>query len=45
MRPDSGDVSNVYVSEQVLGEYVPQVGDNVDSVVWMQGYLEDTIRS
>ncbi len=46
MRPDSGDVSiNVYVSEQVLGGYVPQVGDNVESVVWMQGYLEDTIRS
>jgi len=43
MRPDSGDVSiNIYASEQVLGGYVPQVGDNVEAVVWMQGYLEDS---
>ena len=41
MRPDSGDVSiNVYASEQVLRGYVPLVGDNVEAVVWMQGYLE-----
>lgn len=45
MRPDSGDISlNVYVSEQVLGEYVPQVGDNVEAVVWMQGYLADSFN-
>lgn len=42
MRPDSGDVNiHVYVSEQVLNGYVPQVGDNVEAVVWMQGFLSD----
>lgn len=40
MRPDSGDVNiHVYVSDQVLGGYIPQIGDNVDAIVWMQGYL------
>lgn len=40
MRPDSGDVNiHVYVSEQVLGGYAPQIGDNVEAVVWMQGFL------
>ena len=39
MRPDSGDVKiNVYASEQVLDGYVPQIGDNVEAIVWMQGY-------
>ena len=42
MRSDSGDVClNVYASEQILGGYVPQVGDNVEAVVWMQGFLAD----
>lgn len=45
MRPDSGDVCiNVYASEQVLGGYVPQVGDNVEAIVWMQGHLENTVH-
>jgi hypothetical protein len=39
MKPESGDVKiNVYASEQVLNGYVPQIGDNVEAVVWMQGY-------
>ena len=39
MKPDSGDVKiNVYASEQVLDGYVPQIGDNVEAIVWMQGY-------
>lgn len=45
MRPDSGDVYlNVFASEQVLGGYVPQVGDNVEAIVWMQGYMENIIH-
>lgn len=40
MRPDSGDVMiHVYASEEVLKGYVPQVGDNVEGFVWMQGYI------
>jgi len=40
MKPDSGDVKiHVYVAEQLLDGYKPQVGDNVEAIVWMQGYL------
>lgn len=39
-RPESGEVKiHVYASEQVLDGYMPQVGDNVEALVWMQGFL------
>jgi len=39
-RSESGEVKiHVYASEQVLNGYMPQVGDNVEAVVWMQGFL------
>ena len=40
MRPENGDVKiHVYASDQVLKGYEPEVGANIEAVVWMQGYL------
>lgn len=39
MKPDRGDLKIiVYASEQVLNGYAPRIGDNVEAIVWMQGY-------
>jgi len=40
MRPDEREVKiHVYVSDAVLDGYQPQIGDNVEGVVWLQGFL------
>jgi len=43
MKPNGEDVKVVvYAAEYVLDGYVPQVGDNIEAIVWMQGYLSPT---
>lgn len=33
---------NVYASENVLKDYVPQIGDGISTVMWISGYFEET---
>lgn len=38
---DGEDVDvSLYASEHVLGEYVPEVGDDVAGILWLQGHVE-----
>lgn len=38
---EEGDVDiYLYASERVLGEYVPEVGDDIEGVLWLQGRVE-----
>lgn len=41
-RTEDGDDVDIslYASEHVLGEYVPEVGDDVTGVLWLQGRVE-----
>ena len=32
---------NVYASENVLKDYVPQIGDGISTVMWLSGYFEE----
>lgn len=31
----------LYVSKTVLGDYVPQVGDDIEAIIWLQGRFTD----
>lgn len=41
-RTEDGDDVNVYLyaAEHVLGEFVPEVGDDIAGVLWLQGRVE-----
>lgn len=41
-RTEDGDDIDIslYASEHILGEYVPEVGDDVTGVLWLQGRVE-----
>ena len=43
MRPDDGEFRiAIFASEHVLDGYVPQLGEDVEGILWLQGRIIDS---